>query len=706
MSDSSAADQAEEPPKTNEKGGTADAPAKEGIEESVAPTDKTDINIVRFNEHIQIFTREAMPLYDQGEVKAYRARGEKNYSDQLVAMVCEPHLVPRWQNASIYSGIINPLLIRLVAAGPAYWPPAKAQRYIFLYEQPGRRRLLEPGQPAALGLKQDIVTDIVVRPLTSVLRDFKDKGFAHGQINPYNTYISDSGFKDITLGDPLSGPPSYFQPALYEPIERAVVDPIGRGMGHYADDIYSFGVFLTVLLRANDPLSGKSDDEILAQKISIGSYAALTGKDRFTGEILELLRGVLHDDRTQRWNAEEIHNWLEGQRLSPKQALKRKKAARVLTIDNERYDRPEILAHDMPKLTGHITQLIDDDKLQQWLKRSLEDEDMLTRLNQAIQTAQDAGGRTKSYKHRLGCRVAIALDPSGPIRYSGLNLRPEGFGPALARAFVMGDSLNPYTEIIQENVILFWLNSQIDRNVDVGTLITRFDACRAFIKNRNAGFGLERCLYFLYPEAPCLSEKLRRYYVRNAGEMMGAFETMCRKGELSGLFLDRHSIAFLSAKNSKILDSYLIELNAAEPHKQVLGNVWALSTIQERYETGPVPHVARHIVKMMSPVLSRFHDRRLRDRLKEEFDKIQKTGNLGRLAMILENVEIIDKDFKAFKGAMADYVRLRKEKETLSDKLKNDKESLGAGIGRASAAVFSSLLGGVMIILFAIQHFL
>ena len=62
----------------------------------------------------------------------------------------------------------------------------------------------------------------------------------------------------IRLGECLSAPSSYRLPALYEPIERALADNGARGAGGYADDMYSFGVSLAVILRSVDPLEGKN----------------------------------------------------------------------------------------------------------------------------------------------------------------------------------------------------------------------------------------------------------------------------------------------------------------------------------------------------------------------------------------------------------------------------------------------------------------
>jgi hypothetical protein len=153
----------------------------------------------------------------------------------------------------------------------------------------------------------------------------------------------------VILGDLIATPPSFAQPALFEPIERAQCAPLGRGLGTFEDDLYSLGVTLTVLLRTRDPMEGLSDEGIIREKVEQGSYAALTGRERFTGAILELLRGLLYDDRAQRWTLDDVVSWLDGQRLSPKQSSKKLKAARQIQFHGERYNRPSLLAADLEK---------------------------------------------------------------------------------------------------------------------------------------------------------------------------------------------------------------------------------------------------------------------------------------------------------------------------------------------------------------------
>src|SRR5690606_29023817 len=109
---------------------------------------------------------------------------------------------------------------------------------------------------------------------------------------------------------------------------------------------------------------------------------------------------------------------------------------------------------------------------------------------------------------------------------------------------------------------------QEEMRPDISPLMNRFDACRNFIRQKKIAFGLERCLYFLSPDGRCLSDKLKSYYVISPDEMALAFEDMCAKGKAPAFFIDRHCAAFLSVRDSKVIDSYLYELEGPEEHKR------------------------------------------------------------------------------------------------------------------------------------------
>lgn len=673
--------------------------------DSTPTVSKPAVGGVRFDEDIEIRADKPLPDLDIGPVRAYTAAGTGKKSGPKIAYICAPHMTPRSASAGVFVAFSHAALARLVGWKPVFWPPDKAERYVLIYENNlGKRLTPASGNPMAFGLRQEEVLEKVVHPLIGVLTELQNKDFIHGAIRVSNLYDGGGkGLDRVTLGDCLCAPPSALQPALYEPIERAMTDPLARGLGRQADDLYALGVVLAVLLRHHDPLEGMDDRQILSEKIEQGSYAALTGKDRFTGAILEMLRGLLYDDPAQRWSLSDVQSWLDGQRLSPKQSLRKLKAPRSLAFNGQKYFRPQTLAMDLSLNLPEVADLVDSGTLEQWISRSLEDKAALQRLER-VQESLEEFGRGPGHWDRLACRLSIALDTDAPIRYKGVNVRADGMGNALASAVVRKQDLTPYAEIIAQNTVLFWLDMQPSTALDIGTLIARYDSARAFLRQKNIGYGLERCVYFLNGEAPCLSEKFRNHYAHSPEDALRAMEALIEADQMGTQIFDRHTAAFLSVKERKAIDPYLPEIGAPERSKQVLGTLKALAGLQKISRIPALPHIAGYLSGLLKPVYGRYHDRDLRETLRSKTDKARNAGDLGKMALYLENAEVIQRDYVDFRKAMREYAALRKERHRLESQTSGP-AGFGRSTGRQIAALVSSIAAGLIILTIALLHF-
>lgn len=662
-------------------------------------------DVASYKGEVDIYARQRLPHLDQGPVKAYAAGASRGGAGNThYALICEPALVPRIRSAQKMAAIINPSLARLIGAGVVNWPPAKAQRYTFIYENTMGTPLVPPDKIGGLGWKPERVIQGIVKPMLSVLMDMRDKDLVHGNIRPTNMFLSGSaGNERVVLGDCLATPPGLLQPMLFEPVERAMTDPLARGQGSFEDDLYAFGVTLTYIMRTRDPMEGMTDQEIIQEKMEMGSYAALTGKERFTGGILELLRGLLYDDRTQRWTLDEIELWDQGQRLSPKQAARKVKASRPIHFNEERYFRPTQLAMDLHKNPAEAVQIVDNDTLNQWVSRSLEDKQITGRLEEAVASAQEQG-RGPGYAERILSRLSAALDPEAPIRYAGMTMHPEGLPSVMANAYMTKQNMQYFVDIINQGLVMLWLQNQPDVRLDVGGLIARYDGSRSYLRQTIMGYGLERCLYFLCPELHCLSERLSPYFVTSPEELMRAYEDLSTKSSRPELFVDRHVAAFLSVKDRRMIDPFLNELNAPEYFKKVLANIKTVATIQKRSRMEAFPGISKWCADLLGPIYERYHDRDFRVKLKEKIEKAKETGDISKIIALIDNAETVQRDFIDFRRAMKEYHDLREEHNTLRHKMEK-RDDYGRDIGREVAAVVSGVLAGILILAFSFLFF-
>ncbi len=683
---------------SSEKGALTDEKKEGAVSDKKQNSTSPVVNFAGFD----IDSKNHLADLDSGDIKAYKAiarRGGGNY----IAYVSEPGLMPRHNKTEVYQSIINPNLAKLEKHGAVYWPPAKQERYVFIYEDNLGKKLLKPGEEQALGFKNDVVMDRILKPFSGILQDFRDRDFIHGNIRATNLYNGGSSkLTRMVLGDCLTAPSGYAQSAVYEPIERAMADPIARGPGTRESDMYAFGVLLAVLLRSTDPLAKLSESDIIKRKIDVGSYVAVTGKDRFTGPILELLRGLLHDDVSQRWTIDETLAWLDGRRLSPKQVGRKLVAPRPIVFSNKKYFQINLLAMDFEKNPQELKRLIEDGEMKNWINRAIEQPEIYARIEDSVSLAK-GNGQTAGYEERLVTYVSMAVDNMAPIRFSNAHFIPDGVGSALAEAVALKKDLNIYAELFMQNIVISWVKAQTNPNIDIGAIISKFDNCRNFVRQKNAGFGLERCLYLLNPEARCMSDKVKNYYVLSPEDLMYAFEDLTGEGKGSGLFIDRHIAAFLSVKDGKNIDQSLPEINAIEHYKKVQANLVVLANIQRRSQLPYFPGIAKALASQLGVVYKRYHDRTIRDKLKKNIDKFAQEGDLIKMAAVLENPEVQQKDFLAFKRAMKEYADFKAESQRLEAGLLN-KEKFGLATGQEIAAVISSVLAGLVILLVAFVY--
>lgn len=687
-----------------------DAEGVEGVEENeVAPPQPEKMaaagsrSVLAFNDTIEIFPHKRLPHYDQGTVKAYAAlkRNEIDNSNRY-ALICERDVLPRVRAVPSFVNIVNPSLVQIVASGVIFWEPSNEERYAFVYDNPMRSPLMDLSKQVGLGWKLDKLTEIIVKPMLGLLMDFRDKDFFHGGIRPDNIF-SNPSFEQIVLGDCLATPPAYAQPVLFEPVWRSMADPAGRGLGRKEDDYYAFGVTLALLARSKDHMAGFSDEDIIKQKVRQGSYSSILRAERLPAPVIELLRGLLIDDESQRWGVDEIQGWLDGQRLSPKQSVRSVKVSRPVEFDGQEYFWPTILSMDLRNNPSEAVQMIANKGLEQWVERSLEDKMTKARL-ELVRDVPESAGHGGAGASRCLMQASAALEPAAPLRYKGMNFMPDGFSVLLYQAMASGADVAPFVDVIAQKMVSFWITMQGDSYHDTASFSSRFEDARLFLQQKTMGYGVERCIYFLAPDAPCLSPALKGYYVRTPADLLHALEEIAVQPDRPRGFVDRHIAAFLVVKERRLIERSFIELNSEHDYSNIRGNIKVIAAIQQKEKVGPLPGLSRWALDLLDPVLGRYHDRELREELKKKLTALAEDGELAKMVGILENPQLRRDDFNSFRRAMKEYDTLRREKGALEIDLSRP-ATFGKQTGYEVAAIFSAILAGIISMVFAFMAF-
>ncbi|PZP55920.1 MAG: hypothetical protein DI586_05360 [Micavibrio aeruginosavorus] len=661
-------------------------------------------NPVLLKGEIEIYPDQRLPHLDQGPVKAYAATGRAK--EKAYALLVEKPLVPQIHASSKYMTLNTPSLPRLMATGTVNWVPEKQQRYVFVYENKLGLPFANPSNFTAMGLKADNVLHGFVKKMVPLLKNFRDMDFVHGNIRVTNLFTGGgNGFEKIMLGECLATPPAYLYSSVYEPIERAAALPLGRGTPDYADDLYSFGAMLAIMIRTSDPTSGWSDESITEYKIEHGSYQALTGKERFSGSILELLRGLLNDDVKQRWTIEDILTWVDGQRVSPKQAGPVKpKAARPIDFFGEKFLRPNILALNLHKNPTDVVRINDHGELKLWLNRSIQDKKLEENVEHASNAAKELGVMGEAYPERIAGFMSAVLGPGLPVFYRGLKFHPEAFGRMLAEAYVTKKDLAHFAEVLQTSLVNFWALMNDTLTPHGVEIVSKFDTCKAFLRQQGQGYGLERCLYYLCSEAPCMSEKLKNYYVRTPEELVTAYESLAATPDRPEGFFDRHIVAFLSVKDRSVVDPYIPDINSNDPTRSILAALRVFSSIQRRGKMQNLPNILNWIAEKVDPLINRFHDRDQRAKLKAQLIKIKDKGDISAVEQLFDNLQALQADEHNFNQASYHYNALTEEHAKLEHDLAYD-DKFGHATGQSTSALISGIVATCIIIVYLFYKF-
>ena len=646
---------------------------------------------------IEIFSTRPLPAFDGFATQAFEANDKRISSQQMAILAGRAH-VPRTTYGGSYKNIKHTALLRLLDVGIVDWTDDK-QYLAYVFDRPNGRKLMPTADSKPLQLPEDRIIPVLIQPVIQLLAELRNADMVHGAINLENMYLTGGeGAETVILGECLTSAASARQHPIYETIERAMAQPMGRGTGMYKDDLYAFGICVAMVARGENLIAGRTPQAILADKIENTTYSSVAGRDRLPGGVGEFLRGVLNDDESQRWDVDDALRWLEGRRLSPKQPRVPTKATRPYVFMDHKYWEMRSLALAFSQHVVEAAAEIEGGHFDSWIKRSFEDKILDKRLEKVYETER-MGGRDK-----LVCRVCMTLDPYAPVRYKNLSVFPAGFGDALADAMARGEDLQVYGDIILQQIFNDWVNLRYEVLSDSSNLISTFEKCRNYLSQKIPGYGLERILYALNAEVACMSAQFKNYMVLTPGHLLLALNDMAKKGLINERILDRHMVAFISVREPKMIDPHLGHVISTERGNQLIGIIRTLAAIQKRFGVGDVVALTDYLIGLIAPACERLSDRDTRTELIKKIEKLKGKGDLGALLEMVDNDQQLMEDNQRYMQARVEYLNLQRERETLIEGMKGRK-FFGYATGRQIAMIVSAVVGTVGIVGYLIMRF-
>ncbi|MBV8060552.1 MAG: serine/threonine protein kinase [Alphaproteobacteria bacterium] len=628
-----------------------------------------------------------------GPAFAARMKGVEGSSD-LLGILCNTSLPPRLDTVNSMRGVDHVSLLRLIDSGVVAWPDNN-RYYAFAFQRPLAPRFKTSIDETHTPMREDTVNHYFVTPLIGALQEMQRAGIVHNGIRPTNIFWRPGTAMAPQLNECLSVPGGYGQPVLFETIERGLCPPIGRGVGQHSDDCYALGVTLAMTFLGLNPLQGMDDASILRLKIERGSFAALVGNHRLSASHIEILRGLLSDDARQRWSGNDLDQWLNGRRLTPKNTDTGHRASRHYDFCGKEYWSTRSLAAALPTNVTEAVQIIENGSLEKWLRRAMDDDERANNLVEML-TVISAAGKTANYEEQLVARTCIILDPSGPLRYRGICVMPGGISSMLVETVMSGGSPQILAEIIANQLVAFWVETQQDIKTELVPLGQQFERMKLLIEKTTYGNGIERVIYELNPGLPCLSPIVASQYVVSPRMLLAAFERLAASGNRPPELVDRHLAAFLIVRDQR--SELLFEAIAApesDPRRGI-GILTLLSEMQYRYGPDSTPALAQWIAPMLEPAIQRFLGKALKEKLRQLMREAVQRGDLSAMLQLADDPRRIERDKQDFTAARMLYLNIQKEIALCESKIQN-KELVVRSIGKPMAASISTFLAIIMV---------
>lgn len=659
-------------------------------------------------DRYRIHPEEPIPALDGPVgVKAYNVTDERGAPKALFALVCRTDVAPRTEVLNQFSRFSRLPMTSPLRWAVVYWPPERARRFVIVLHQPGGERILPKADATIEPWREDRVVRVVMHPLLPMFKELGDRLLTHRGIRANNLFFADASRESVVLGECFSAPPAMAQPSIYEPIDSAMSMPEGRGHGTPADDYYALGVLILVLICGGNPCADMSEQEIVESKISKGSYATLVGETRLSLPMVEVLRGLLCDDPEERWRHDDVMMWLNGRHLSPKQALLPPKAARLFPFEGTEYNNAPALSNAMGRNWPAALQVIKENDMERWIRRSLSDDLRAEAVGAATQAVIGIGGGSVSaLEDRLLSRVLIALDNRAPLRYKQVAARIQGLATAFAVNYHDEQRRQTFAELMIHKLPQAWIDAQRVTRADYVAFARTYDHIIMHLTKPRIGYGLERALYSLNASWPCQSPLLRNDYVADLESLLPALDRLAREGKTERLPIDWHIAGFVSAHMKSSPDRAFDELTHDEDAAVFnLGVVRLLAKVQEAVGPASMPYLAAWCSSLLKPAIEKFRNRSRREQLLTALQETAAKGDITALVQMADDPQRRVADDDGFRRAKAEFASLVEQ----TNWLRNGgltKPAVVRTNAREASSVVSSVVAAVTVLLITLNSVL
>lgn len=676
---------------------------KEFMKQYSPTISKGEKDMVQGRYHIHL--SEPLPEYNTPGSIAYAATDNMEAGKQFIALVCEPGKVQRYHLIEQMPTIEHRAVLPMRAAAHTQLSAGDAERLVVVYERPLGRKLSEIMKQKRFSHNPHYLLEHILIPIITGLEHFHALDMAHGLVNPDNIYYDD---QVAVLGPCVTEPCGVGQPFIYESLERMQAHPSGKGEGTTSQDYYALAVMLLVILHGPEHLSNVSQEALMFHILKEGAYHTLM-RDKEVPEIFyDFLRGTMTQSPEERWGEKQLKAWLGGKRYNvlppppPADAVRPFEFKDILV--NNRRELAHLFALDWPHMLGAIQGAT----LSHWVTVSLRNKELAEVIARLCRSALEAAGKNEIQTSEMLMNIVLLLDPLGPLRIRQMAWHIEGINTAFVEMYGQKNTveLQFMAKFVETNMANYWVAMQEKRKPDFEMpartldLIQRLDRLRNCIRNAGFGFGLERMMYDINPEMPCLSELFENKYVRTLPQLLKQLDKMCTTIDAEDI-MDRHIAAFIASKLHIHNEIRLNELSAipALATSRNMVALYLLAMVQERVEPMRLPGLTHWFALRLLPLMDSIHSRTLRQKMKTMLGNLAPLGLTQKMSDLLIMADYAEADSNGFEKALETYRKNAGEIISLKQPERLERDTYRMGLNMATLLSYAGLVFSVFYII-------
>ena len=532
-----------------------------------------------------------------------------------------------------------------------YEPAAKAERLAIVMERP------EGGSLAGKTLTEAQVVDQVIKPVALALRDYHERGIVHRGVRPNNIFVKKG---QILLGPCVAEAPGMLQPIEYEPMERGVAMPVGRGEGLPACDMYALGVTALHFLTGGNELSGKSDMECFSFKTLLGSYRALVGRRQVGLAVDHFLRGTLCDNPNDRWTIEDIDNWIEGRTRRVSDKPVELATPEPFVFGGTQFRNPPLLALAFAKRPETAIETLKSKTIIPWAKTNIDDDWVAGGVASAYQHfAFDGANKEQKNAHFL-MLMCLALAHNGTLYYKNIVANLDGLGYVIAHAFETGndDMVKALTEIILPDIFNHWVACVTKYNRPSGDGQKVIAAIEASKNTMESSRRIVKLLYSLNRDQRCLSPAAMNGFVTSADRVLEALESKAEEFGTNADVLDYHTACFLRYRDS-YLEKTIQSMEMLKPTDELFATMLLeLLAYLHAQAGGNYMKLCAYLAKQAERLSSKFRSKSRREEVMGDVRTAMNRGDVSGVNGAINAPDVDRQDYSRFRAAFNRYKAL------------------------------------------------